>query len=156
LVGCNPSSPSKALLFKMVDATFILRNVTFDCDSSAKTIRSVILSAAALDVHVTLTDLTIGQGAKSLQIEIGYKGLKQQGKNWFNPIILSTPLGVTASIKAKQEGGYLNTVTTCTGLPSTVQTQSVWVLATSSLQFVLSWTANGALRACHCYLSLLF
>ena len=147
LVGCNPSSPSKALLLEMVDATYILRNVTFNCDSSANTIRSVILSAASLDVHVTLTDLTIGQGAKTVQIEIGYRGLKQQGKNWYNPIVLSTPPGVTASVKAKQEGGYLNTVTTCTGLPSTVQTQSVWVVATSSIQFVLSWTANGTLHA---------
>lgn len=145
LVGCNPSSTSKSLHLKMVDANFNLQNVTFDCDSSANAIRSIVLSAAALDVHVTLTNLTVAQGTRTVQIEIGYKGVKQQGKNWFNPIILSAPPGVTASISAKQEGGYLNTVTTCTGLPSTVQTQSLWIIATSSPQFVLSWMTHGTL-----------
>ena len=44
---------------------------------------------------------------------------------------------------AKQEGGYLNTVTTCTSDHYTLQTMSVWLLSGVSFSFSLSWTYNG-------------
>lgn len=77
------------------------------------------------------------------QIEIGYWGLLQQGRNWNCPLVLSSPIGVSVVVAAKQEGGYLNTVTTCTSDHYTLQTMSVWLLSGVSFSFSLSWTYNG-------------
>jgi hypothetical protein len=79
--------------------------------------------------------------SNTTQIEIGYGGLKQQRKNWYNPILLSAPSGVAVTVKAKQEGGYLNTVTTCTAKPTTAQTMSIWILVGNNIQFSLAWTS---------------
>lgn len=141
VTGCNPAAASKLLTFRMVDASYTSKNVTFNCDSSARTVRSAILSATLLDVHVKVTTLSVRLNSNTTQIEIGYGGLKQQRKNWYNPILLSAPSGVAVTVKAKQEGGYLNTVTTCTAKPTTAQTMSIWILVGSNVQFSLAWTS---------------
>ena len=60
-----------------------------------------------------------------------------------NPIALKVPVGVTVKIEAKQEGGYLNTATTCATVPAVVQTMGVWVLPTAPVSFTLSWVDSG-------------
>ena len=154
VTGCNPTATTKLLTFKMIDANFKSKNISFNCDSSADTIRSTIFNLMLLDVHVTLTSLSARSNSNSntTQIEIGYRGLKQRGKNWYSPIVLSSPNGVSVTVKARQEGGYLNTVTTCTGKPTTVQIMSIWILTSSSLQFSLTWTSLDGKWA-HLFLS---
>ena len=65
------------------------------------------------------------------------------GKNWYNPVILSNPSGVIVTVIAKQEGGYLNTVTTCATPPSTLLTLSVWVLSSKAFSFTLIRAVTG-------------
>ena len=60
-----------------------------------------------------------------------------------NPIALIAPIGVTIKIEAKQEGGYLNTATTCVTVPAVVQIMGVWVLPTAPVSFILSWVDSG-------------
>ena len=137
------TAASKLLSFKMIDANFKARNISFNCDSSGNAIRTTLLNSLLLDVHVTVKTLSIQSklNTSTIQIEMGYRGIKQRGKNWYNPIVLSSPVGVLVTVKTKQEGGYLNTVTTCTGKPTTVQTMSIWIVTSSVLQFSLAWTS---------------
>ena len=147
VTGCNraptATAASKLLSFMMIDANFKAKNISFDCDSSGNAIRTTLLNTLLLDVHVTVTTLSVQSklNTSTMQIEIGYRGIKQRGKNWYNPIMLSSPVGVSVTVKAKQEGGYLNTVTTCTGKPTTVQTMSIWIVTSGVLQFSLAWTS---------------
>lgn len=63
-----------------------------------------------------------------------------------NPIAVKVPIGVTLKIEAGQEGGYLNTATTCAKVPAVVQIMGVWVLTTASATFALSWVDSGNVR----------
>ena len=154
----NSKNSSKLLVFKFIDSTFNLQTVEFNCDATATQIREAILLGSNLDVHVTVTPLSsstssstststsTGQGTMGVisnQIEIGYNGTQQQGKNWYNPLLISSPLSVIVSIKPKQEGGFVNTVTSCTGVPNTVQTSSIFLLSGSVVSFSLTWTVGG-------------
>ena len=148
----NSKNSSKLLVFKFIDSTFNLQTVEFNCDATSTQIRSAILLGSNLDVHVTVTPLSTstatstGQGTRGVisnQIEIGYNGTQQQGKNWYNPLLISSPLSVIVSIKPKQEGGFVNTVTSCTGVPNTVQTSSIFLLSGSVVSFSLTWTVGG-------------
>ena len=142
VTGCNGGSSSlRTIQFRMIDINYIPQNVSIDCGVSASLIAAQIVSATSLNIHVTVTNLTVGSGVSILQLEIGYRGTQQRGKNWYNPVYLSSPAGITVKVKAKQEGGYLNTVTTCTGNPTTLQAMSVWIKAASTAQFSLTWTA---------------
>jgi hypothetical protein len=58
----------------------------------------------------------------------GYSGVAQQGKNQYDPILVSNPLGTNVTIKNQQEGSFVNTVTTCAGGGAiTAQTMSVFI-----------------------------
>lgn len=162
VTGCNGGTSSlRTIQFRMIDINFIPQNVSIDCGLSASSIAAQIVSATSINIHVAVTNLTVGGGVSTLQVEIGYRGIQQRGKNWYNPVYLSSPAGMTVKVKAKQEGGYLNTVTTCTGNPSTLQTMTVWIRAASSVQFSLAWTALSGRDnhidfvlcqlVCHCY-----
>ena len=140
--NCKSSASSKGILFKMADSSLNLQNVTFNCDASAASIQAAIYTALALTVHVTVANLSYAN-VTIARIEIGYSGIAQQGVNWYSPIVYASPAGVTVSVRAKQEGGYLNTVTTCAAAPTTAQTMIVWVLTASSFQFTLMWTSGG-------------
>ena len=74
----------------MVDNDFNLQNVSFNCDFYAYQIKSVIFSATALDVHILITNLTSISNINTIQIEIGYGGKSQQGKDIYNPIMVSS------------------------------------------------------------------
>jgi hypothetical protein len=145
VTGCNAalSVSAKRIKFKMVDASFALQNVSISCDASAAVVQASILAATALSVHVAVRNLTGATGPTVSQIEIGYWGLLQQGKNWNSPILLSSPAGVSVAVAVKQEGGYLNTVTTCTSDRFTLQTMSVWLVSGVSFSISLSWTYEG-------------
>ena len=78
------------------------------------------------------------------QLQIGYWGATQQGKNVNIPLVLARPSGVSIKITAQQEGGYLNSVTTCSAtVPILLQTMSVWVLNSGAFSFYLTWTISG-------------
>jgi hypothetical protein len=147
VTGCNValSGSAKTIRFKMVDASFALQNVSISCDATAAVVQSTVMAATALSVHVAVRNLTGATGPTVSQIEIGYWGLQQQGKNWNSPVVLSSPVGVSVAVAAKQEGGYLNTVTTCTSNRLTLQTMSVWLMSGVSFSFSLSWAYKGKL-----------
>ena len=127
----------------MVDNDYNLQNVSFNCDFNAYQIKSVIFSATALNVHILITNLTSISNINKIQIEIGYDGKNQQGKDMYNPIMVSSPLNVGVSIKAKQEGGYVNAVTACILAPSTLQVSSLWLNKGKQNQFKLQWKSGG-------------
>ena len=135
--------PSRALHMMMVDNDYNLQNVSFNCDFNAYQIKSVIFSATALNVHILITNLTSISNINKIQIEIGYDGKNQQGKDMYNPIMVSSPLNVGVSIKAKQEGGYVNAVTACILAPSTLQVSSLWLNKGKQNQFKLQWKSGG-------------
>lgn len=139
---------SKALHMMMVDNNRTLQNVSFNCDFNAYQIKSVILLATSLNVHITITNLTSKSNINTIQIEIGYGGKDQQGINMYNPIMISSPLNVGVTIKATQEGGYINTVSTCTGSPSTLQISSLWLSKGIQNQFKLKWNFGGQSYSC--------
>ena len=135
---------SKTLRFIVVDSNYNLQNVSFNCDFSANQIKSAIFLATNLDVNINILNLSsILHTYNTIQIEVGYKGLLQQGKNMFNPILVSSPVNVGVTIISKQEGGYLNTVSTCTGNPSTLQKSSLWLRVGIANKFKLKWTSEG-------------
>ena len=106
------------------------------------------LGPMALNVHITITNLTSISNINTIQIEIGYGGKDQQGINMYNPIMISSPLNVGVTIKATQEGGYINTVSTCTGSPSTLQISSLWLSKGIQNQFKLKWNFGGQSYSC--------
>jgi hypothetical protein len=157
VTGCNGGTSSlRTIQFGMIDVNYTPQNVSIDCALSGPLLAAQIVSATSLNIHVAVTNLTVGSGVSTLQIEIGYRGIQQRGKNWYNPVYLSSPAGITVDVKAKQEGGYLNTVTVCTGNPSTLQTMAVWIKAASSVQFSLAWTALSGDSINHFFRSIFF
>ena len=52
ITGCDTTSSNKKVVFLMVDSTYNLQNVTFNCDASAAVVKSKIFSSTSLNVHV--------------------------------------------------------------------------------------------------------
>lgn len=51
--------------------------------------------------------------------------------------------GLSVVISTKQEGGYTNTVTSCTPIPPTAQTMSVWIHKSfNNFTFQLTWNTT--------------
>lgn len=57
--GCNTTSATKRMVFKMVDSNYALQNISFNCDASAASLQSTILSATSLSVHVSQINSTL-------------------------------------------------------------------------------------------------
>lgn len=70
--GCDSgiSASLKSIVLLVVDSSYAMTNVTFACDASAVTIRSTILAATALDVFVSVTDITKLPGPVTSQVRM--------------------------------------------------------------------------------------
>ena len=64
------SASLKSMVLLLVDSSYAITNVTFACDASAATIRSTILAATALDVFVSVTDITKLPGPPTAQVRV--------------------------------------------------------------------------------------
>jgi hypothetical protein len=141
VAGCNPASASKSLQFKFLDAVLSLQDISFNCDATAATIKSIIFDTTAISVFVAVSDVTLPQGTPTTMITLGYSGAAQQGKNQYDPILVSNPSSTNVVISNTQEGGFVNTVTSCSGAggPGTAQTMSVFISSSINATFALSW-----------------
>lgn len=63
-------SSAKKIIFKMVDASYALQNVTISCDATAAVVQSTIMAATGLSVHVAVTDMTGATGPTVSQVRI--------------------------------------------------------------------------------------
>ena len=59
ITGCDTTSSNKKVVFLMVDSTYHLQNVTFNCDASAAVVKSEIFSSTSLNVHVNQISSTV-------------------------------------------------------------------------------------------------
>ena len=72
VTGCDSgiSASLKSIVLLVVDSSYAMTNVTFACDASAVTIRSTVLAATALDVFVSVTDITKLPGPVTSQVRM--------------------------------------------------------------------------------------
>lgn len=67
ITGCDPTlaAASRSFVLTMPNSIFTPTNITLLCDASDAVIRSTILAATAIDVHVAVKSLN-GEGGSSL------------------------------------------------------------------------------------------
>ena len=112
---------SKAIQLKIIAAngTFPFY-VQFNCDASATAITTAFSALNGPNTTVSV----VQYGASNYSI--GYSDQRTIGKNWYRPIVMSTPPGVRVTLSTLQEGGYANSHYNNTYVVTPL-IQSLWV-----------------------------
>ena len=99
--------------------------IQFNCDASATAITNAFSAIGGPNTTVIVNQYGSSQYG-STNYSIGYSDHRTIGKNWYRPIVMSTPTGVHVSLTTLQEGGYANSHYNAT-YSVTPLIQSLWV-----------------------------
>ena len=133
ITGCAAAS-TKVIRLKIIDSTKTVRDISFNCDVTPSTLTTLFATSSSNSHSLNVTIYKQGT-----IYTMGHSDGLVAGWNWYQPVLVSTPVGVSVTFSTLQEGGYLNSHynSTYAVLPLI---QSLWVLPIgSSMLFTISW-----------------
>eukprot|EP01041_Mallomonas_annulata_P008823 gene8823-18263_t len=124
---CNSSMSSvdRLIRLKLVRTDFILRDVSFACDSPADTVRRAFDKVYGNNT-IYVRRSNIGVSGLSYSYTVGYRGSAISKTNMHEPYVVYTAAPVIVTLSTLQEGGYLNVHFNSTYV-NTQATQSIWI-----------------------------
>ena len=141
--GCGAVTGSKALTFQVIYAAnssgpSMPTTVTFNCDASASAVVAAFNAPGAVGYNLSVVVNTYGSN-----FTVGFADVRTIGRDWYKPVLVSAPAGVTVAVSTLQEGGYLNSHYNAT-YAVTPLAVSLWVLPTGASQpFSIQWTGSA-------------